>query len=678
MRKYCCFLFGIMGISGFSQSDDPTHTTELREVTISAFRPSDSLMNTAISIARINPSDLNRTGGYELASSLNRLPGISMQSGAWNTNRVSIRGIGSRTPYGTNKVRAFYGFIPLTSGDSETTIEDLDPENIGGISIVKGPLSSAFGSGLGGAILIEPKRSPAQGTQLSAGATHGGFGLMKNRLSAAIGSEHHAHRISAHSLSSDGFRNNSDYDRLGLTASGHAGNFSYFVNYTNLNAFLPSSISRADFEQRPHVAAPTWQAARGYEDYTSLFGGISHEAKIFKNAVLQTAVYANRHDSEEARPFDYLQQLTNGLGFRAQVSGNFGIFRWIGGVEMFFDTLESATFENLYEQNNGNGSLIGERVTYNEQRRQQQNYYVELSARMSRHWTLQGGVNLNQSGFRLNESDMETQRNNYTPVVAPQIGVLYRPDALQSYFAKVSRGFSLPAISETLDEQGRVNTDLKPEVGENFEIGAKRFSKNRRWHIEAAAYWMNVRNLLVAQRVDDDRYVGTNAGRSLHRGAEISIGHESRIANWVVNGKLSAQAGKFTFERFDNNGQDFSGNALPGVAPYTIYTGITLSNLNGFYILADARFSDQMPLDDSNSGYTRSYAVLDLKAGHRFGVGKQSRLHIFAGVNNVADTRYAAMILPNAPGSTPEARRSFYPGAPQHFYGGLSISGWFD
>src|SRR5690606_33921016 len=138
------------------------------------------------------------------------------------------------------------------------------------------------------------------------------------------------------------------------------------------------------------------------------------------------------------------------------------------------------------------------------------------------------------------------------------------------------------------------------------------------------------------------------------------------------------QAGKFTFERFHNNGQDFSGKSLPGVAPYTIYTGLTLSNLSGWYILADARFSDQMPLDDDNSGYTDGYAVLDLKTGHRFSMGKQSRLHVFAGINNVADKRYAAMILPNAPGATPQTRRSFYPGAPRHFYGGLSISGWFE
>jgi iron complex outermembrane receptor protein len=35
-----------------------------------------------------------------------------MQQGALNTNRISIRGIGSRAQYGTKKIKAYYeGFL---------------------------------------------------------------------------------------------------------------------------------------------------------------------------------------------------------------------------------------------------------------------------------------------------------------------------------------------------------------------------------------------------------------------------------------------------------------------------------------------------------------------------------------------------------------------------------------
>ena len=76
---------------------------------------------------------------------LNRIPGILMHHGTFNTNRLTIRGIGSRTPYSTNKIKAYLGEIPLTSGDGETVLEDLENSSIQRVEIIKGPSSSLYG-----------------------------------------------------------------------------------------------------------------------------------------------------------------------------------------------------------------------------------------------------------------------------------------------------------------------------------------------------------------------------------------------------------------------------------------------------------------------------------------------------------------------------------------------------
>jgi iron complex outermembrane receptor protein len=52
-----------------------------------------------------------------------------MQQGALNTNRT-IRGIGSRAQFGTTKIKAYFDGIPLTTGDGETTLDDLDLASI--------------------------------------------------------------------------------------------------------------------------------------------------------------------------------------------------------------------------------------------------------------------------------------------------------------------------------------------------------------------------------------------------------------------------------------------------------------------------------------------------------------------------------------------------------------------
>jgi iron complex outermembrane receptor protein len=57
-----------------------------------------------------------------------------MQQGALNTNRISIRGIGSLS----TKNKSVLWRIPLTTAEGSSTIEDIDMETIGSIEIIKG------------------------------------------------------------------------------------------------------------------------------------------------------------------------------------------------------------------------------------------------------------------------------------------------------------------------------------------------------------------------------------------------------------------------------------------------------------------------------------------------------------------------------------------------------------
>ena len=52
----------------------------------------------------------------EMVSSLNQVSGVYVLSGALNTNRITIRGVGARTPFGTDKIRLYYNEIPVTNG----------------------------------------------------------------------------------------------------------------------------------------------------------------------------------------------------------------------------------------------------------------------------------------------------------------------------------------------------------------------------------------------------------------------------------------------------------------------------------------------------------------------------------------------------------------------------------
>ena len=165
LKKYCLFVFVLfVSLNNFAQEQkgktiDSLKTEKLDEVVISPLHINTNLLDAPASIGILSKSQLLQNNSTDITTVINTIPGVFMQSSNFTTTRISIRGIGARTTYGTNKIRAFYGSIPLTSGNSETVVDDIDLENLNQIEIIKGPLSSIYGAGLGGAILISRQLS---------------------------------------------------------------------------------------------------------------------------------------------------------------------------------------------------------------------------------------------------------------------------------------------------------------------------------------------------------------------------------------------------------------------------------------------------------------------------------------------------------------------------------------
>ena len=168
---------------------------------------------------------------------LNQVPGVLMHHGTLNTNRLTIRGIGSRTPYSTNKIKAYFGEIPLTSGDGETTLEDLENKAIKRVEIIKGPSSSLYGAGLAGVLLFHPKSVIKNFVQNK--ASMASYGTIKNTLTAGIAKDEINIFALGSILKSNGFRENNETDRINFLI-----NTQFLLSEkTNLQLLLKSTTS---------------------------------------------------------------------------------------------------------------------------------------------------------------------------------------------------------------------------------------------------------------------------------------------------------------------------------------------------------------------------------------------------------------------------------------------------
>ncbi|MFY0482093.1 TonB-dependent receptor [Flavobacterium sp. PLA-1-15] len=686
MRKNYILIIILFTLKTFSQSDTIPKGEILKEVTISNFHINDSLLNAPASIGILSQKELQANNNTDISIAINRIPGVYMQSANLTTNRISIRGIGARTPYGTNKIRAFYGNIPLTSGNSETTIEDIDLENISQVEIIKGPLSSIYGAGLGGAILLRPKINSHK-NNASISTTHGSYGLSKNTISYGLNTNSSSLNISYHNLKTDGWRENSSYNREGITLAGELlrkkkSKFSYFFNHTYLKAFIPSSINKQMFDENPQAGAPTWVDSKGFKQYKSILGGLSYEFEINKNLNNATSVFINYKDNNEPRPFDVLLQTNFAYGARTAFTGNFSLgsvkSNFNFGLEYFRDDYSGKTLENLYQENNGLGSLEGNRLTQNLQKRNFYNAFAQLRFAFSEQWELQTGLNINKTQFELDTTfpteNAFKESYSYNAIWSPQVSLLYKPNHFHTLYVSGSRGFSLPSVEETLTENGNINSNIKPESGYNFEVGGKFYFLDKKLYTEFSVYSMQINDLLVAQRVGDDQYVGINAGKTLHQGIEFSADYRLIVNAFLsINPFVSASIGKYEFREFIDNGNDFSGNKLTGVPANKANAGITFSTRIGLYLSADYQFVDKLPLNDANSVYSDSYKIINLKTGYNFKIFDGLTSKIAFGINNITEENYASMILVNATAFGNATPRYYYPGLPVNYYGNISF-----
>ncbi|MEO0473526.1 MAG: TonB-dependent receptor plug domain-containing protein, partial [Bacteroidota bacterium] len=228
------------------------YSIDLAQVELSAYASGKNLLEQSGGISFISAAELARENDVILTPALNRVPGVYMHSGALNTNRISIRGIGARSLFSTSKIRAYLNDIPISTGDGETTIEDIDLSLIDRIEVIKGPASSMYGAALGGTINLQTGLGTLDEVRINNQLTLGSFGLLRNTLQADVSGQKQRIRLGYNQTQSDGYRDNNEYDRQGFSIIGQwlpsaDEEISLILNYTDLLAFIPSSIDSATF-----------------------------------------------------------------------------------------------------------------------------------------------------------------------------------------------------------------------------------------------------------------------------------------------------------------------------------------------------------------------------------------------------------------------------------------------
>ncbi|MCT8341139.1 TonB-dependent receptor [Flavobacteriaceae bacterium TK19130] len=620
---------------------------------------------------------------------LNQTEGVYIQNGAQNTNRITIRGVGSRTLYGTNKIRAYFNGIPITNGTGSTEINSFNINALAAVEVVKGPKATQYGTNLGGTLLLSTKTPLNDGAEVSNTFTIGSFGLLKNSFTAIVKDDKLTLFANYDHLELNGFRENSFNNRNNYLISANYDlserlSLGILIRHTNNISEIASSLSETDFNEDLTQAAFTWGQAQGFEDNRQTLTGISLESTISETFSNTTSVFYTYLDHYEPRPFDILEEFTHSYGLRSIFATSYSLADRNAtlsfGGEWYEGDYNGRTFQNLYEENNGNGSLQGDLLSDNDEKRRQLNFFATTIIPISEKFKTEIGLNVNTTNYDLTDSFNVGEENtsadrDFETIVAPNLSLLYDITRNWSLYGNISRGFNYPSVAETLTPEGIVNPEIGPEIGWNYEVGTEANFLSNRLQVKVAAYLLSITDLLVAERVGNDQFVGRNAGNTHNRGIEVGVNYSSEIfQNFTLSTYANADFNFHKFIDFVDGDEDFSGNELTGVPDKKLSGGLTLKHISGMYVLGNVLHVGSQPITDANDLYSDSYTVLNLKAGYNTTLLENFKLSLSAGINNVADATYASSILINASAFGGNEPRYFYPAPPINYYGGLGVT----
>nr|WKN35147.1 TonB-dependent receptor [Tunicatimonas sp. TK19036] len=691
---FCIYCLYSLFSTAFAQVDSDTtvvRTQTLDELTVIAYDTEQKLLETPAAVAVLPSQEISAYDATSVVPAMNTIPGVRMEQRSPGSYRIAIRGSALRAPFGVRNIKVYWNDIPFTDPTGSTAFNLLDVVNMGSIEIIKGPAGSIYGAGTGGIVNIHSlPRGEAQDL-IEVGATLGSYGLQRYTASVSQSGERSRWAVRYAHQQSEGYRDHTALDRDMLELRGefdvsdqHTVSASFL--YSDLFYEIPGGLTLEQFQENPRQARPGNAFVMGSEeanasiDQEYVLFGLTNEYTWNEHLKNQTTIYGDFSFFENPFNLDYKRDSRQSGGGRTR----FYYDHMLGNIETRY-TL-GAEFQSGTSVSRNFGNRMGQPDTLNfddELRSQQAIFFAKADFTLPNGFFITAGLSHNRLNYDINrlvdvalDSAYRVEKS-FDPVWIPHLGITKQLTEQIALRGDVSLGFSPPTIEEVRTNEGSINLGLRPEEGINYELGLRGLIWNDKVQIDASAFYFQLDETIVQRVVlrDSDQRettVFTNTGSTDQRGLELGAtwfaiqAPKQTVSNLEIQSSFTHH--NFTFNTYQQGNEDFSGNALTGVAPNIWVTTIRLHTKPGFYANLSYNYTDEMPLDDGNSVYSDSYRLIQAKVGFRRSLSSDWQLDIFGGADNLLDEAYSLGNDLNAFGG-----RYYQPAPARNFYFGIKV-----
>lgn len=661
------------GSAGAQESSSDTVAVPLPPVVVTVLRTPIEVGRAPLAIS-VNDATRIRRGqpGVGLDEALRGIPGVQVDSRMnWAVgDRIAVRGFGARAQFGVRGVRVLVDGIPATLPDGQTALSHVDLATVRRVEVIRGPASALYGNTAGGVIQLETAQPPAAALGQEVGLLAGSGGLL--RLHSATGgrSGGTGYLLNLSRLRVDGHREFSaarntfvsgrlgherERDRVRLHFSG-----------VDLEAENPGSLTaRLVGEDRRQAFANNLRQRTGKTAREGQLGA-TWERRLAGGGLEATA-YAISRSVVNPIPNAIIDLGRRAMGARAVArGGEGGRVRFALGAEV----------DRQRDDRRNRANVLGEAGELTlDQLEHVTNVaaFGQLTAAPLPPLTVLAGLRYDAFDFSVadrlvsvaNPDDSGRRSMN---ALSPSLGATLEVRPWVSLYGNVATSFETPTTTELANRPGGAggfNPDLQPQRAISYEAGLR--GRRAAWvAYQLAAYHARVRDALIPFEVAEapGRQFFRNAGTAIHRGVEAA-------ATLAIRPGVRVDAAyTYTDARFGEHvtgGGDLAGNRVPGVAPHRLDLAVALEPGGGWFLVAEGRYVDTIPVDDANSAVSPAHRLAELRVGHAAVPLGALRLAPVAGVTNLLGESYNAGVAVNAFG-----RRFFEPGPGRSVFVGLS------
>jgi iron complex outermembrane receptor protein len=666
-----------------AQTTDPTDSSQvLQAVVVRGYEQSRKLLEVSAPISYISKAQLERFNNTGILPAMNTTAGVRMEERSPGSYRLNIRGSSLRSPFGVRNVKVYWNNIPFTDAGGNTYLNQLSFYNVNSVEVIKGPASSLYGAGTGGAVLIKSLPTVWK-PNVAVNYVAGSFGHQMINSSLQFGSEEVQQTIGYTHQNSDGYRVQSKMKKDVFTyeakvSAGERDQLNVFFLYGDLYYQTPGGLTKVQYEANPKEARPAAgifpgavQAQAAIYQKTFL-AGFSNQYQFNSRFGNTTSLYGAFSQIENPAIRNFEKRNEPHAGGRTVFSYHADIRE--SGLNFVLGGEVQKGFSNIKVYRNRQGSSDSLQ-TDDEIDNLQYFVFAQAELELKGGWIFTAGTSLNKSTIefsRVSTVPPMLQKRTYSNEIAPRFSVLKKLTENLAVYTSVSKGFSPPTLAELLPSTSIINTSLEAEDGTNYELGVRGSFLQDKLFLDVNAFLFSLKNTLAQRRDASGADYFENAGSTRQRGIETNITwqpvKQSNTTIADIRLFVSHTFHHFIYKNYKQINTDLSGKKLPSVSPHAVAGGIDIATKPGIYTNINYYYSDPIPLNDANTDIASSFHLLGARLGYRKTFKDAFRLDVFGVVDNIFDTTYSLGNDINA------AAGRYYNAAPGiNYSGGVSL-----